>query len=71
MLLCLLGLCGTLGAWFMVEAYRHAEAAALAPYSYSRLVFAAVLGSWLFGFVIAPSTVAGAALIVGSNLALV
>ncbi len=68
--LCLTGLSGTLGAWLMVEAYRRAEASALAPYAYSRLVFAAVLGTVLFGDVIAPGTVAGAALIVGSNLVL-
>lgn len=66
----LMGLSGTLGAWLMVEAYRRAEPSALAPYAYTRLVFAAVLGTWLFGDVIAGSTVAGAMLIVGSNLAL-
>ena len=68
--LSLMGVGGTLGAWLMVEAYRRAEASALAPYVYTRLVFAAVLGTWLFGDVIAASTVAGALLIVGSNLAL-
>jgi len=68
--LALMGLSGTLGAWLMVEAYRRAEPSALAPYAYTRLVFAAVLGTWLFGDVIAGSTVAGAMLIVGSNLAL-
>jgi drug/metabolite transporter (DMT)-like permease len=70
MWLALMGLSGTLGAWLMVEAYRLAEPSALAPYAYTRLVFAAVLGTWLFGDVIAGSTVAGAMLIVGSNLAL-
>lgn len=68
--LSLMGLSGTLAAWLMVEAYRRAEPSALAPYVYTRLVFAAVLGTWLFGDVIAGSTVAGALLIVGSNLAL-
>ena len=68
--LSLMGLSGTLGAWLRVEAYRRAEASALAPYTYTRLVFAAALGTWLFGDVIATSTVTGALLIVGSNLAL-
>ena len=68
--LSLMGLSGTLAAWLMVEAYRHAAPSALAPYVYTRLVFAAVLGTWLFGDVIAGSTVTGALLIVGSNLAL-
>jgi len=68
--LSLMGLGGTLGAWLMVEACRRAEASALAPYVYTRLVFAAALGTWLFGDVIAASTVAGALLIVGGNLLL-
>jgi drug/metabolite transporter (DMT)-like permease len=69
-LLLAMGLMGTLGAWLMVEAYRRSEASALAPYAYTRLVFAAVLGTWLFGDVVAASTIAGALLIVGSNLVL-
>jgi drug/metabolite transporter (DMT)-like permease len=70
-LLCLAGVAGTLGAWTMVEAYRRAETAALAPFTYTRFVFAGALGYALFGDVVAPSTWAGAALIVGANLWLV
>ena len=69
-LLLLLALAGTLSAWLMVEAYCRAEASALAPYGYSRLVFAAALGYWFFADPIAASTVSGALLIVASNLAL-
>lgn len=69
-LLLTMALAGTLGAWLMVEAYRHAEASSLAPYTYVRLVFAAALGAWLFADTIAPSTVAGALLIVASNVAM-
>lgn len=54
----------------MVEAYRRAEASALAPYSYARLIFAAVLGYKLFADRIASTTIVGVLLIVGSNLAL-
>ena len=70
-LLTLMALAGTLAAWLMVEAYRRAEASALAPYGYARLIFAAALGYWLFADSIAPTTVAGALLIVASNLGLV
>lgn len=70
-LLTLMALSGTLAAWLMVEAYRRAEASALAPYGYARLIFAAALGYWLFADSIAPTTVAGALLIVASNLGLV
>ncbi len=69
-LLLLMAVAGTLTTWLMVAAYRRAEASALAPYGYARFVFAAVLGSWLFSDPIAASTVAGAAMIVASNLGL-
>ena len=69
-LLLLMALAGTLSAWLMVEAYARAEASALAPYGYSRLIFAAALGYWFFADPIAASTVSGALLIVASNLAL-
>ena len=69
MLLGLMAFTGTLGAWLMVAAYKRAEASALAPYSYARLIFAALLGYWVFGDLVATSTIAGALLIVVSNLA--
>jgi len=69
-LLWLMGVSGTLGAWLMVEAYRRSEASALAPFTYTRLVFAAVLGYVLFGERVAASTVVGAVLIAGSSLGL-
>lgn len=67
-LLCLAGLAGTLGAWTMVEAYRRAETTVLAPFTYTRFVFAAILGYLLFGDRVAASTWTGTALIVGANL---
>ena len=69
-LLGLMAFTGTLATWLMVEAYKRAEASALAPYTYARLIFAAALGYWLFADTIAPTTVTGALLIVASNLAL-
>jgi len=67
-LLLLMALCGTAGAWLMVEAYRRAEASTLAPYTYVRLIFAAALGVWLFADTIATTTIIGALLIVASNV---
>jgi len=69
-LLLLMALIGTIGAWLMVEAHRHAEASALAPFTYVRLVFAAALGVWLFADTIAVTTVIGALMIVASNVAM-
>ena len=59
---------GTMGAWLMVSAYRHAQPSAVAPFTYVRLVFAAMIGVWFFGDGVATTTVVGALLIVGSNL---
>ena len=69
-LLILMSLVGTMGAWLIVEAYRRAEATSLAPYGYTRLIFAAGLGYWFFGDQIQSTTIAGAALIVASTLGL-
>jgi drug/metabolite transporter (DMT)-like permease len=66
----LMGLSGTLGAWLMVEAYRRAEAPVLAPFTYSRLVFAALAGYLLFGERVAATTMVGAVLIAGSSIGL-
>jgi drug/metabolite transporter (DMT)-like permease len=63
-----MGLLGTTSTFLMVEAYRRAETSALAPYPYSRLIFAAALGAWVFGDRIATATVVGALLIIASNL---
>lgn len=68
-LLGLMSFIGTLGAWLLVAAYARAQPSELAPYTYVRLLFAAALGYWLFGDVVAGTTVAGALLIVASNLA--
>jgi drug/metabolite transporter (DMT)-like permease len=65
-LLGVLAVLGTVGNALLVEAYRHAEASALAPYPYSRLLFSAVAGWFVFGEVATLSTLAGAVLIVGS-----
>ena len=54
----------------VIDGRLFAQATALAPYTYTRLVFAAALGPGLFGDVIAAATVAGALMIVGSNLVL-
>lgn len=63
-----LSLSGTLATYLFVEAYRRAEASALAPYPYSRFVFAAVLGYFIFSDPIRPATLVGAVMIALSNV---
>jgi drug/metabolite transporter (DMT)-like permease len=67
-LLLLLSMTGTTATFCMVEAYKRAEASALAPFPYSRLVFAAVLGHFIFNDPVKPATLAGAGLIALSNI---
>jgi drug/metabolite transporter (DMT)-like permease len=55
----------------MVEAYKRAEASALAPYPYTRLVFSAAAGVLIFGESVAARTFVGAGLIIASSLYLV
>ncbi len=67
-LMTLLALSGTMATFFFVEAYRRAEASALAPYPYSRFIFAAFFGYIIFADPIRPATIVGAVLIVIGNL---
>ena len=48
-LLCLAGALGTFGMLLMVEAYRFGEVSALAPFPYTRILFALGAGYFLFG----------------------
>lgn len=61
-------LASLLGQMFTILALRHAAASALAPLSYSQLVWAAVLGIVLFGNFPDAWTWAGTVIIVGSGL---
>lgn len=62
------GLASTAGQWIVVLAFRYADASVLAPFSYVQLVWATILGFLVFGDVPDISTLAGAAIIIGSGL---
>lgn len=68
-----LWLAGALGtglvAYYMVVAcVRMGEVAVVAPYRYTRLVFAAILATVFLGEVLAPATLIGATIVVGSGV---
>jgi drug/metabolite transporter (DMT)-like permease len=65
-LLLLIGVAGTTGQFLMVGAYQVAEASALAPVDYIRLIFAVAAGYLIFAEVPDIWTWAGAAVILGS-----
>ena len=57
-----------LAHYLLIEAFRAAEAAAVAPFKYSTLLWAVLLGAAVFGHVPELSMLVGAALIVASGL---
>ena len=63
-MLAVLSLCGTFGQFLMVGAYQMAEASALAPIDYVRLVFAVIAGYAVFSEIPDIWTFTGSAVIV-------
>ncbi|HEY0330756.1 MAG TPA: DMT family transporter [Rhodopseudomonas sp.] len=62
------GVASTAGQWIVVLAFRHAAASLLAPFSYSQLVWVAIIGFVVFGEVPGVWTFVGAAIIIGSGV---
>jgi drug/metabolite transporter (DMT)-like permease len=59
---------GTIGYWAITAATRTGEVSVVAPFRYTRLVFAIAIGIAVFAEPVTLPTLAGAALIVGSGL---
>lgn len=55
----------------MIYAYRHAEAAVIAPMQYSQILWALVFGALLFDEIPSPTTLAGAGIVIASGLYIV
>lgn len=66
--LIMLGLLGGLAHIFLTESYRHAAASVIAPFDYSSMLWALILGWWLFGELPAPLVYVGAAIVAGAGL---
>ena len=66
----MLALCttGVLGHWLLIRCYEVAEASVLQPFAYFHLVFAVLIGLFVFGEVLKTNVVAGAALIVAAGV---
>ncbi len=64
----LAGLFGTLGHFCMIKAFTAAEASRIAPYSYTNLIWATLVGFILFGTLPDVWTYVGAAIIIASGL---
>ena len=62
------GFAGGIGHLCLIQAFRHAPASVVAPFSYSSLIWATLFGWLFFSEWPAPSTWLGATLIIGSGL---
>ncbi|MDR5816694.1 DMT family transporter [Caballeronia sp. LZ033] len=69
LLMALLGALATAGQVLMTVAFRSADAGTLAPFNYTSIVWAALFAYLAWGETIAPLSLAGIALIVGSAIA--
>ncbi len=64
----LLCVTGALGHWLLIKCYEMAEASAVQPFAYLHLVWAALLGIWVFGEVIRDNVAIGASIILAAGL---
>ena len=63
-----IGLLSVVGQYCNIQAFKAGEASAIAPMDYSRLIYATLIGWWIFAELPNPTTVAGAALIVVASV---
>lgn len=54
--------------WLLIRAYEVAEASAIQPFAYLQLVFAAMIGIWVFGETLRTNVVIGAGVVVAAGL---
>ncbi len=66
-----LGLLGAIGHFFMIKAFEKAPASLLAPFNYASLIWATILGFFLFGDLPDGWTIFGAMIIISSGLYIV
>ncbi len=71
LLLVVMSFMGIFGQWCLIQAFRLGEATAVAPASYMRLIFATIIGYFLFAEIPDYMSVLGTLIIVASNLYLV
>lgn len=62
------GICGGLGQLLMTQSYRYAEMSTIAPFEYTSMLLAIVVGYLAFGDVPTPHMLVGGAIVVGAGL---
>lgn len=66
--LVLAGICGGTGQILMTESYRHADVSTIAPFEYTSMILAIVVGYFAFGDIPTIYTIVGGAIVVGAGL---
>ncbi|MDO7559999.1 MAG: DMT family transporter [Paracoccaceae bacterium] len=70
-LLVLAGLLGGVGQIFLTSSYREAEASVVAPFDYASMIFALLIGYFVFAEVPSLTTLAGAALVIFAGILII
>ncbi|MFT4149384.1 MAG: DMT family transporter [Paracoccaceae bacterium] len=65
------GLLGGVGQILLTSSYREADASLVAPFDYSSMLFALLLGWFVFGDAPTPTMLAGAALVIAAGVAII
>ena len=63
-----IGISGGLGQMLFTESYRYAPASFLAPFDYTAMLWAFLVGFWMFGEVPTPYVVGGAVIVAGAGI---
>jgi drug/metabolite transporter (DMT)-like permease len=62
------GILGGIAHIFLTESYRHANASVIAPFDYTSLIWALLLGYWFFGELPSAMVYVGASIVAGAGL---
>lgn len=65
------GVLGGIAHIFLTESYRHAAASVIAPFDYSAMLWALLLGYWVFGELPSALIYVGAVIVAGAGLAVI
>ena len=63
-----MGIIGCIGHWLLAQSFRYGEFSLLAPFEYSGMVWAIIIGYWFWADVPTPVMLLGASIIIGSGL---
>ncbi len=70
-LLILAGILGGIGQIFLTQSYRHADTSVVAPFEYTSILLAVIVGYSFFGEIPTSTTIAGVALVIIAGLIII